>query len=120
MLGFPIRTLNTIKKYLLRQQREVEKNLKEVEKDDPATAPALAEASEPGTDSWIAQSHISALALLSTLRKTAGSIKKALSKIKNGSYGKCERCGKRIETSRLLVMPTTPYCVSCSQKLAKK
>ena len=51
MLNFPKKTLDSIKRYLLRQKRQVDKSLVEIEEDDPARSPALAESSEPGTDS---------------------------------------------------------------------
>ncbi len=119
MLDFPQKTINYIKEALTKQQKEVEKNLKEVEQDDPATTPALAESSEPGTDSYIADTHTKTLVLEDTLKKTDNSIKKALLKIKNGSYGKCEKCGKPIEIGRLLAMPIAQYCLSCSKKTSK-
>ena len=113
-------TVETIKKYLLRQQKEVEQNMETVSRDDPATAPALAESSEPGTDSWIAQNHTSTLALGASLKRTAMNVSKALTRIKNGTYGKCERCGNWIETGRLMAMPTAQLCLSCSTKPTKK
>lgn len=119
MLGFPTKTINYIKNLLQRQQQEIEKNLKEVEEDDPAKSDALAEASEPGTDSYIADTHTKIVALGSQLKKTDNSIKKALSKIKSGTYGKCERCKKQIEIGRLLAMPIAQYCLSCSKKSSK-
>ncbi len=116
MLGFPTKTINNIKNVLLRQQKEVEKNLKEVEDDDPAKDQVLAESSEPGTDSYIADSHTKTVILEKQLTETRTSIAKALSKIKSGTYGKCENCGKPIELGRLLAMPTAALCVSCSKK----
>lgn len=117
MLDFPKKTLDSIKKLLLRQQKEVEKNLKELEDDDPAKSDSLAETSEPGTDSYIADTHTKIVALGAQLKKTNSSIKAALLKIKNGKYGKCEKCGKQIEIARLLAMPTAQYCLSCSKKI---
>lgn len=119
MLNFPIKTLEIIKKYLKKEQKEVEKSLKEVEADDPAKSEALAETSEPGTDSYIADAHTKTVVLGKELKKTSTSIKTALLKIKNGIYGKCERCGKQIEIGRLLVFPMAQYCVSCSKKINK-
>lgn len=119
MLNFPTKTLNLIKKYLLREKREVDKNLKEVEEDDPAKSPSLAESSEPGTDSYIADTHTKDVVLENQLKKVSNSIKNALLKIRKGTYGKCEKCGKQIELGRLLAMPTAQYCLSCSKKLAK-
>lgn len=116
MLGFPTKTINHIKSILLRQQKEVEKNLKEVEEDDPAKGDGLAESSEPGTDSYIADTHTRIMALGETLKKTNNNIKEALLKIKNGLYGKCEKCGKQIEINRLMAMPIAQYCLSCSKK----
>ena len=119
MLNFPKKTLEFIKRHLLRQQREIDKSLLGVEEDDPAKAPALAESSEPGTDSYIADTHTKIVVLKQYLKKTKTSIGVALSKIKNGVYGKCERCGKQTEVGRLLAMPTAEYCVACSKKLSK-
>lgn len=119
MLGFPSKTINYIKNLLHRQQKEVEKNLKEVEDDDPAFSDGLAETSEPGTDSYIADTHTKIVVLGNQLKKTNSSIRVALLKIKNGKYGKCEKCGKRIEMGRLLAMPTAQYCLSCSKKITQ-
>lgn len=116
MLNFPIKTLNLIKQALLRQQKEVEQNLKEIEADDPAKEDGLAESSEPGTDSYIADIHTKALVLGSQLKKARDGIKTALIKIGKGDYGKCDKCGKQIELKRLLAMPTASRCVSCSTK----
>ncbi|MEK7617186.1 MAG: TraR/DksA C4-type zinc finger protein [Patescibacteria group bacterium] len=116
MLGFPIKTLNTIKRLLLRQQRQVEKNIKEVEADDPAKSPALAESSEPGTDSYIAYTHNKIVVVQNSLIQISSGIKKALSKMGKGTYGKCEKCGQKIELGRLLAMPIAQYCVACSKK----
>lgn len=117
MLGFPSKTINYIKRVLLRQQKDVEKNLKEVEEDDPVKGDSLAETSEPGTDSYIADAHTKTVVLGNHLKKTNTSIKAALLKIKNGKYGQCEKCGKQIELGRLLAMPTAQYCLSCSKKV---
>lgn len=119
MLDLPQKTLQTIKRYLLKEKSEVEQNLKEVELDDPATTPSLAESSEPGTDSWIADSHGRVIAFKDQLKTLAGRIKTALYQIKKGSYGQCERCGQAIEAKRLLAIPTASLCLSCSKKSSR-
>lgn len=119
MLDFPIKTLNNIKKILQRQQREVEENIKEIEEDDPAKPPELAESSEPGTDSYIADTHTKTVVIEEQLKKTSTSIKAALLKIRKGTYGKCENCKKQIEIGRLIAMPTAQYCVTCSKNKFK-
>lgn len=119
MLKFPPKHRDTIKKYLLRQKSEVNRNLAEVQKDDPALTPSLAESSEPGTDSSIADSHTKSVAFREQLKAIADNIKKALLKMRRGHYGKCERCSQQIEVGRLLAMPTAQYCLSCSKKATK-
>ena len=39
--------------------------------------------------------------------------RETLQKMKQGSYGFCEECGKQIEIERLRLLPTTPFCVRC-------
>ncbi|MBM3205879.1 conjugal transfer protein TraR, partial [Candidatus Shapirobacteria bacterium] len=46
-------------------------------------------------------------------------IKKALSRLKIGKYGVCEKCGKMIDTDRLMIMPETTVCVKCEKKKEK-
>jgi len=51
--------------------------------------------------------------------RTIIQIRKALSRIKIGKYGVCERCGKFIDTDRLMVLPETTLCVDCEKKREK-
>lgn len=120
MLSFPRKTLDFIKRHLHRQQKEIDKNLKDVGEDDPAKSPALAETSEPGTDSYIADTHTKTLVLQQQLKSAKTSITTALLKIKKGTYGKCERCDKNIEIGRIMAMPTAQYCLSCTNRKSKR
>lgn len=116
MLGFPTKTINYIKNLLLRQGKQVDKNLKEVGDDDPVKEEVVTESSEPGTDSYIADTHTKTMVLEKQLKDTKTSIAVALLKIKKGAYGKCEKCSSRIEIGRLLAMPTASLCLFCSKK----
>lgn len=40
----------------------------------------------------------------------------ALEKIKQGRYGKCEKCGKAISKERLSVYPEARVCVKCKPR----
>jgi DnaK suppressor protein len=44
----------------------------------------------------------------------------ALSKIKLGKYGVCERCGRRIDRARLKAYPQAKYCLECETKQDEK
>lgn len=120
MLNLPRETINKIKTVLLKQQKSVESQLKEIEKDDPITNTDLApEASESGTDSWMAEVHGRITTLKDDLTGFLGKIHNSLSKINKGTYGKCEKCGKPIEKDRLKAMPAASLCLSCSKKAKK-
>lgn len=112
-------SFNSIKRILLRQQKEVQEEIKKVVKDDPLLTDSLAESTEPGTESWLADVHGRAMAVRDNLQGLLSATQKALKRIKKGSYGKCEKCGKKIEEARLKAMPTATLCISCSKKASK-
>jgi DnaK suppressor protein len=116
----PPKISNSLKEKLQKQQTELEKEIKSIEKGDPLNGDGLAESSEPGTDSWLADMHGRTLALKDNLRTILGRTKKALLDLKSGKYGKCENCGKQIEAARLEALPTATLCLACSRKKLKK
>ena len=44
-----------------------------------------------------------------------GALQETLSRVSDGSYGRCESCGAEIDPERLDILPTTSLCVSCAQ-----
>jgi len=44
------------------------------------------------------------------------SVNRSLEKIKNGTYGKCKKCGKEINKERLKVFPAAETCSKCHKK----
>lgn len=121
MLNLPQRTLLRIKKVLRRQQKEVEEQIKSLEKENPVLAQTVvAEAGESGTDSWMAEVHGRMSALKGDLGDLSKKIKSSLTNLRKGTYGHCEKCGKHVEPERLEAMPTATLCISCSKKASKK
>ncbi len=108
-----------IQDLLVRKQKKVEEEIKAVSEDDPVMADSLAEASEPGTDSWRTDAHTQLTAVKTSLVNLSKKITKALANLKIGKYGKCEKCGKEIERERLKAIPEAPLCISCSTKNSK-
>lgn len=116
MLNLPQKSLDKIKQYLLHQQKVVEADIKELDKEDPVMLDGTAESSEPGTDSFMADAHARITAMKNSLQDVSRKIQKALARINIGTYGKCEKCGKDIEPARLEAMPTATLCLVCSKK----
>jgi len=46
-------------------------------------------------------------------RKLIAKIKEALTRIDDGSYGKCEECGEKIGRERMEARPVTTLCIDC-------
>mgnify|MGYP000870999839 CR=1 FL=1 len=48
--------------------------------------------------------------------QTARLIEEALRRIDDGTYGKCEECGKAIAAKRLDLLPYAPLCARCQME----
>ena len=55
------------------------------------------------------------ISLIEQLRAQHADVTKALSRLDDGTYGKCERCGREIPIERLEAIPTASLCVTCKQ-----
>ena len=120
MLNLPQKTFNKIKNVLHRQERELQEEIKTIDKDDPVKSDSLAETSEPGTDSWIADVHRKVVSIKQNLETLLKNTKDSLMNLKTGRYGHCEVCGKHIDVERLEAMPTATRCLACTKKASKK
>jgi RNA polymerase-binding transcription factor len=50
--------------------------------------------------------------LASTLQESLDEVERALGKLDDGTYGKCEVCGEEIAANRLEAMPAARYCIT--------
>lgn len=115
-------SVKKIKELLTKHQQKVEEEIELLDQDDPVNSNEVAESSEPGTDSWVADTHTRTVAVKKNLQDMLSKIKRSLQSLSSGKYGKCENCGKKIEAERLSAMPTANLCISCSKlpKFSKK
>lgn len=102
-----------IEDYLLRKKKQIDDEIESLEKDDPLLVEAVAESSELGTDSWQADVHSKVLAVSGRLSMMSLKIQESLRRIKEGTYGRCEKCGNEINKERLLAMPVATICQLC-------
>ncbi|TWU39913.1 RNA polymerase-binding transcription factor DksA [Novipirellula aureliae] len=74
---------------------------------------------QPGDEDWEEQatqrSNDEVLQSLSVqAHEEIEQIRRAISRIDEGSYGRCARCDKPISQARLELMPYTTTCVDCA------
>ncbi len=53
-------------------------------------------------------------ALARELREALADVERALTKLEDGQYGRCERCGKEIAPARLEARPAVKTCIACA------
>jgi|SRR5438132_11436922 len=58
-----------------------------------------------------------AVSLLENQEQILEQVVAALRRLKDGSFGKCQECGKPIAVERLQAIPYTPHCVDCARTL---
>jgi DnaK suppressor protein len=60
------------------------------------------------------------LTLERTLESSLRDVEKALSRIKNGTYGICKYCQKEIDEKRLRARPSSSSCVECKKSFTQE
>jgi DnaK suppressor protein len=55
-------------------------------------------------------------ALVASLRETLEEVEAAIGKLDEGTYGRCEGCGRQIDPLRLDAKPAARYCIDCASK----
>jgi RNA polymerase-binding transcription factor DksA len=120
MFKFPINILKPIEDHLKRQKAETEKKMVSLAKEDPfADTDRLIDNAAVDTEVKEQVGHERIEAIKLELSKNLIRIRKALTKIRIGKYGVCERCGKMIDTDRLAIMPAAELCLECEKKKEK-
>jgi len=55
-------------------------------------------------------------ALLQQSRERVANLEQALSRLEQGTYGTCSRCGGPIHPDRLAVLPDVRMCIDCARE----
>ena len=119
--GLPPKTLEKLRK-LLEEERET---YMRQARDLAAEAEALAADREPGDTQFDEESgegdtlnveRERDLALSASAIQAVEDIDAALSRMDTGTYGYCERCGKKIAVARLEALPFAALCIECKSR----
>src|SRR2546428_2387730 len=55
------------------------------------------------------------VALESSVQHTLTQVEEALTRVEDGTYGRCLRCGNPIDFARLKVLPYATLCIRCKE-----
>ncbi|TSC83802.1 MAG: DnaK suppressor protein [Microgenomates group bacterium Gr01-1014_16] len=119
-IRYPWEVLEPVRKYLGERLTVLEKRKKDVVEADPFKDQSrLNDNAAMDTDAAEQVGHMQSSAFKKTLDRSIIQVRKAMSRIKFGKYGVCEKCGKMIDTDRLMVMPEATLCVDCEKRREK-
>jgi RNA polymerase-binding protein DksA len=109
----------TLKQRLLEERERVSREIAELDAD---LSESLEEISgESPYDQHMAETAAVTLdreidlTLQENARATLTQIDRAMEKLENGSYGRCDKCGKPIGQGRLDIAPFATLCVDCKR-----
>jgi RNA polymerase-binding protein DksA len=60
------------------------------------------------------------LSIENNVRDLLQKIERALTRVEDGTYGMCERCGKPIEKARIKALPYVDLCIKDAQAQARR
>jgi RNA polymerase-binding protein DksA len=119
-ISFPKAVLRPIRSFLVQKLGELERRKKELSRQDPfADTSRLKDNAASDADAQEQFGHAQIEAVKKEIDRKLIQIRQALSRIKIGRYGICEKCGKMINTERLMVSPEATLCIECEKRREK-
>ena len=119
-IKFPAKVLAPVRKFLSKEEKRLEKRKKEINKEDPfEDVRRVSDNAAIDNEAAEQAGHERAQALKKEVDRKLIQIRKAMSMIKIGKYGNCEKCDRMIDTDRLMIMPETTVCIDCEKKREK-
>jgi DnaK suppressor protein len=116
VLTFPSRLLSPIKLFLERELIKLKRRKKQLKKEDPFLKGDRTEENSLEEDLDEQIGHFDNEIKAKFLSKQIAQFRTALTRMKIGKYGICEKCGKMIDTDRLAVKAEATTCIKCSKK----
>ncbi len=116
-ISFPKRLIEPISDFLSREEKRLEKRKNILAKEDPfEDVRRLTDNAASDADAAEQAGHERITAIKSEIDRKLIQVRKALSRVKIGKYGTCEKCGQMIDTDRLVIYPEATICVKCKKK----
>lgn len=114
--NFPSKFLSPIKIFLEKELVKIKRNKKELKNSDPFTDPNRTTENSLESDVDEQIGHFDTEIKVKFLAKRVAQLRKALTRMKLGKYGVCEKCGKMIDTDRLAINPEATTCIDCEEE----
>ena len=116
ILAFPMRLLSPIKVFLEKELVRLKRHKKQLKKEDPFFNENRTSENSLEEDLDEQIGHFDNEVKVKFLSKRIAQFRTALTRMKIGKYGICEKCGKIIDTDRLAVKPEATNCIKCTKE----
>jgi RNA polymerase-binding transcription factor DksA len=116
IITFPFQLLLPIKRFLLKELSRLKRTKKNIVRADPFKDPSrlMENSTEEDVDEQIG--HFDTHVKANFVSKQIVQLRKALTRLRLGKYGICEKCGQVIDTDRLAIRPETTICIQCERE----
>ena len=104
------------KSFLERELIKLKRQKKQLKKEDPFSNEDRVNENSIEDDLDEQIGHFDVEIKAKFLSKQIAQFRTALTRMKIGKYGICEKCGKIIDTNRLAVRPEATTCIKCSKE----
>jgi DnaK suppressor protein len=108
------RALTDVERLLRSRLEEIQARLAELAKP-PETGAGIGFGKRIGDGTNEAISRRNDIGVGNTLLVTEEKLQRALAKVEEGSYGRCDRCGEPIAPGRLEAAPESVLCIDCAR-----
>jgi RNA polymerase-binding transcription factor DksA len=116
VLKFPRNIVEPIRLFLEREIVKLKRTKNKLKKNDPFANESRTEENSLEEDVDEQIGHFDSQVKAKFVDKQIVQLRKALTMIKLGKYGICEKCGKMINTDRLAVKPDVTICIKCERE----
>lgn len=116
---YPRKLLEPLLKYFRSEEKELKKRKIDLDSEDPFKGESRLN-SNASDDIEAAQKsgHQRSEVLGEETQMALGRVRKAMKRVKDGSYGACVKCGNMIDTDRLRIDPTVELCINCAKEVS--
>jgi DnaK suppressor protein len=102
-----------LKGMLEERRREIHEKLRSLRDQIPLPAPDVKDAEEQSVDDFVQEVD---LALMQMKSETLKKIDEAISRLEDGTYGRCQECDVEIAAARLHALPFAALCRDCQEE----
>jgi RNA polymerase-binding transcription factor len=108
--------LAEVERELRRRRAEISAEIGELTSPPEGGSAGMQFGKRVGEGTTEAISRFANVGVANDLQAISDRIDRALSKLEDGSYGSCDRCGRPIAVGRLRAAPESTLCIECARR----